>query len=283
MGITIHIFHTGRVCVAPALPFGGEGCGPLRSAGIPGRRRDRLWLPVSAYLIQCPQGNVLFDCGWHRDMSPEGLFDRRAQIRSLGSLPLYLTNQGVLPAGQAIDEQLSRLGLRPRDLERVLLSHLDCDHANGLSLAADARELLVSPEELRFAENGSPVNRIRYAPKWWRGTRLHPFAWNGSAGPAGRSFDVFGDGSLVMVNIPGHSPGLCALKITGAGGRFVLLASDGGYARRSWEEGVLSGIADDRAAQKSSLAWLRQQSREEGCLAVLANHDPEVRPGVITL
>ena len=66
MPITIHIFHTGSVCVAPALPFGGEHCGPLKAAGVLGRRRDRLWLPVSAYLIDCPQGRVLFDCGWHQ-------------------------------------------------------------------------------------------------------------------------------------------------------------------------------------------------------------------------
>lgn len=78
------------------------------------------------------------------------------------------------------------------------LSHLDCDHANGLRSVAEAKALLVSPEELRFAENGSLVNRIRYAPKWWRGTGLRPFAWNGTEGPAGRSYDVFGDGSLVL-------------------------------------------------------------------------------------
>ena len=62
MPITVHIFHTGSVRVAPALPFGGERCGPLKAAGLLGRR-DRLWLPVSAYLIDCPQGRVLFDCG----------------------------------------------------------------------------------------------------------------------------------------------------------------------------------------------------------------------------
>lgn len=283
MPITIHIFHTGSVCVAPALPFGGEHCGPLKAAGVLGRRRDRLWLPVSAYLIDCPQGRVLFDCGWHRDMSPQGVLDRRAQLRSLGSLPLSLTNQGILPPGQAVEEQLAALGLRPRDLDRVLLSHLDCDHANGLRSVAEAKALLVSPEELRFAENGSWMNRIRYAPQWWRGTKLRPFVWNGTEGLAGRSYDVFGDGSLVLVNIPGHSPGLCALRVTGTDGRFVLLAADGGYARRSWEEGVLSGIADDRPAQKASLAWLREQSRDPRCLAVLANHDPDVRPGTLVL
>lgn len=74
-------------------------------------------------------------------------------------------------------------------------------------------------DELRFAENGSPVNRIRYNADWWRGTKMQTFDWNGLMGSAGRSYDVFGDGMLVMVNIPGHSKGLCALRITGEDGR----------------------------------------------------------------
>ena len=121
----------------------------------------------------------------------------------------------------------------------VLLSHLDCDRANGLKLVSDAKQILVSEDELRFARNHTPVNLIRYNPRWWRGTKIRPFEWNGTDGPAGRSYDIFGDGSLVMINIPGHSKGLCALKITNPDGRFVLLYSDGGYASRSWEELIL--------------------------------------------
>lgn len=217
--IKIHIFHIGKVCVAPELPFGGEHYSALKASGVLDRKSKRLWLPVSAYLIECAHGNVLFDCGWHRDMSPHGVFERRAQIRSLGSLPLYFTNQVVVESGAAIDEQLAARGVAPVDWDAVLLSHLDCDHANGLKLVADAKKILVSKDELRFAENGSPVNRIRYNADWWRGTKMQTFDWNGLMGSAGRSYDVFGDGMLVMVNIPGHSKGLCALRITGEDGR----------------------------------------------------------------
>lgn len=92
-----------------------------------------------------------------------------------------------------------------------------------------------------------------------------------------------GDGSLVMVNIPGHSKGLCALKITGSDGRFVLLYADGGYARKSWEQLITSGIADDKEAQKKSLQWIREQSMNANCVASLANHDPDVQPHMIEL
>ena len=281
--IRIHVFHTGEVCVAPALPFGGAHCSTLKASGVFAKRSERIWLPVSAYFITCPHGKILFDCGWHRDMSPDGSPDRRAQIRSLGSLPLYITNQGRLEKGAAIDEQLAALGMKPSELDMVLLSHLDCDHANGLKLVSDAKQILVSGDELHFARNHTPVNLIRYNPRWWRGTKLRTFEWNGTDGPAGRSYDVFGDGSLVMINIPGHSKGLCALKITNSDGRFVLLFSDGGYARRSWEELIVSGIADDKAAQLRSLEWIRAQSMDENCVEPIANHDPDVKPHIIEL
>ena len=282
-GFKIHVLHTGEVCVAPELPFGGEHCGTLKASGIFAKRSERLWLPVSAYLVECPHGRILFDCGWNRDMCPNGVYDKKAQIKSLGSLPLYMTNQGRMENGAAVDEQLATLGIKPADLDMVLLSHLDCDHANGLKQVSDAKQMLVSEEELRFAESKTPVNLIRYNTRWWQGTKLQTFDWNGSLGPAGKSYDVFGDGSLVMINIPGHSKGQCALKITNADGRFVLLYADGGYARKSWEELITSGIVDDRAAQKRSLEWIRERSLEANCVESLANHDPSVKPHIIEL
>ena len=281
--IKIHVFHTGEVCVAPELPFGGEHCSTIKASGVFAKKSERLWLPVSAYLIECSHGKIIFDCGWHRNMSPDGVFDKKAQIKSLGSLPLYVTNQVRIEKGSAIDEQLAALGIHPADLDLVLLSHLDCDHANGLNLVADAKQILVSKDELLFAENKTPVNRIRYNADWWRSTKMQTFDWNGTEGPVGKSYDVFGDESLVMVNIPGHSKGQCALKITGSDGRFILLYADGGYARKSWEQLITSGIADDKAAQKKSLEWIREQSLNANCVESLANHDPDVQPHIIEL
>lgn len=66
--------------------------------------------------------------------------------------------------------------------------------------------------------------------------RIEYFDWNGTERPAKHSIDLFGDGSVLCVHIPGHADGLFAVKITGAGGRFALLYSDGGYATRSWRD-----------------------------------------------
>ncbi|WP_299522801.1 MBL fold metallo-hydrolase [uncultured Methanobrevibacter sp.] len=240
-------------------------------------------MPVSAYLIECSHGKILFDCGWDRDMSPNGKFDRKSQMKSLGGFLLYKTNQGVLPIGDAIDEQLAEIEIRPADLDLVLLSHLDCDHVNGLKLVKNAKRILVANDELKFAENGSLMNKIRYNNDWWNGTKIEGFDWNGSDGPVKKSYDVFGDGSLVMINIPGHCEGLCALKITNDSGKYVLLFADGGYAKKSWKEQITSGIADDKEMQKKSLEWIREQSLNPDCVESLANHDPDVEPHLINL
>ena len=280
--IKIHVLHTGRVRVSPALPFGGD-CNIIKASGLTTPKSKWLWLPVSSYLIEHPKGRILVDCGWHRDMSPDGVYDKEAQIKSLGSRILYNINQGVIERGAAIDEQLAGMGLKTSDLDYVLLTHLDCDHANGLTQVADAKHILVSHTEMKFANKRSLVNRIRYQRKWWNGVNLTLFDWNSTYGPFHRSYDLFGDGSVMMVNIPGHSDGLCAVKITNASGRFVLLFSDGGYATKSWKEMIASGVAEDKEQQRQSLAWIREQSMDANCVESLANHDTAVKPHVIEL
>lgn len=277
--IKIHVFHTGEVCVSPYLPFGGDHCSAAKASGIFGRKSDRLWLPVSAYLIEHPRGKFLVDTGWGRDMSPEGEFDRKAQIKSLGSVLLYKVNQGRVPMGQCIDEHLAKMGLKDSDIDAVLITHLDCDHANGLKQVPGAKKFMVSADEVKFAKK----HPERYCKGWWKDIPLSPFDWNDTEGPAGRSYDLLGDGSVQLINIPGHADGLFAVKVTNAEGKFVLLFSDGGYARKSWEEQITSGIAADKKAQKESLAWIRQQSLDPQCVESLANHDPDIHPHVITL
>ena len=276
----IHVLHTGEVRVSPYLPFGGDNCNLLKASGMTTPKEDWIWLPVSVYLIEHPKGLILVDTGWHRDMSPEGVYDKAAQIKSLGSRVLYNVNQGQIPLGEAVDEQLETMGIKPADLDYVLLTHLDCDHANGLRAVKDAKHIIVAQEELDCArKNGF----IRYKKKWWEGVDLQTIEWNGTEGPAQKSFDLFGDGSIKMINIPGHCDGLCAVKITREDGRYVLLFSDGGYATKSWKEMITSGVSLDKEMQRKSLQWIRDQSMDANCIESLATHDTDIKPHVIEL
>ena len=279
--IKIHVFHTGEVCVAPDLPFGGDNCNAVKASGVFEKKEDRLWLPVSAYLIEHPKGKFLVDTGWARDVSPNGEFDKKAQIKSLGSVMLYEVNQGRIGLGQCIDEQLLEMGIKDSDLDAVLITHLDCDHANGLKQVKNAKKFMVSADEVKFANK--ITNKVRYYKGWWEGIDLTEFEWNDNQGPVGKSYDLLGDGSIELINIPGHADGLYAVKVKNKEGKFVLLFSDGGYARKSWEEQITSGIAADKQLQKQSLAWIREQSLDENCVESLANHDPDIAPHVIEL
>lgn len=301
--IKIHVLRTGEMRVSPYLPFGGDNCSIIKAWGVTTPKSKWIWLPVFSFLIEHPKGLILFDTGWHREMSPEGVFDKRAQVRSLGSWLLYQINQGRIARGEAIDEQLAKLGYLPSDLDYVLLSHLDCDHANGLGLVADAKHILVSKAEMEGTKRMSPQFRIRFQKRWWKDVDLRTFDWNGTDGPVGKSYDVLGDGSLVMVNIPGHSEGLCALKVKntimdkkhlgmlGEGrivtkdrrNKFVLLFADGGYATKSWRDMITSGFSLDKNLQRQSLQWIREQSMSPDCLESLATHDTDVTPHIIEL
>lgn len=277
----VYVLRTGEVRVSPYLPFGGDNCSLLKASGFTTPKSEWIWLPVFSFYIEHSRGKFLFDTGWHREMSPEGVYDKRAQIKSLGSWFLYQINQGRIARGEAIDEQLAQLGVKPEDLDCVLLSHLDCDHANGLRQVAAAKRILVSRAEMEGTRRFNPQIWIRFQKRWWEGTGIETFDWNGEEGPVRKSYDVLGDGSLQMINIPGHSEGLCALKITNAEGKYVLLFADGGYATKSWRDMITSGITLDKRLQRQSLQWIRQQSLSPDCVASLATHDTDVQPHVI--
>ena len=85
-----------------------------------------------------------------------------------------------------------------------------------------------------------------------------------------------------MIQIPGHTSGLAAVKIS-HGDKFVLLFADGGYATKSWRDMITSDITLDKTLQRQSLQWIREQSLSPDCIASLATHDTEVQPRVIEL
>ena len=76
---------------------------------------------------------------------------------------------------------------------------------------------------------------------------------------------------------------MCAKRLLVLTGGSYYFYADGGYARKSWEQLITSGIADDKAAQKKSLEWIREQSLNANCVESLANHDPDVQPHIIEL
>lgn len=86
----IHVLHTGKVRVSPYLPFGGDNCNLFKAAGLTTPKKNWLWLPVSVYLIEHPNGFILVDTGWHRSMSPFGEYDAKRRSKALTLLSCIL-------------------------------------------------------------------------------------------------------------------------------------------------------------------------------------------------
>ena len=269
--IKLHILHCGLVQVDIALPFHQKTMNPFAFTGLLRSKKHQVILPVSTYLIEHPKGLVLIDTGWHTNL-------RGDQIKNLGRLH-YMINKAILPAGQAINEQLDERGIKIQELDFVMLSHLHSDHASGLELVSEAKTILTSEEEWTAAQK----DKLRYIRHMWEGVNVKTFHMRDSGyGPQRRSFDLFGDESVIFIHTPGHSKGLTATLVQ-RDGKFVLLASDCGYAKKSWEQMILPGVMVNKPQLIKSLQWVKAMSQQPGSLGVFANHDPEVKPQTIEI
>jgi glyoxylase-like metal-dependent hydrolase (beta-lactamase superfamily II) len=264
---TVHVLHAGEVNIDRSLAFRERTLHPMPYTGWLRPKSKRVWLPVSAYLVEHPGGTVLVDTGWHADV-------RTNQRRHLGLLASTMY-RGRLPPGRAVHEQLAGMGIEPADLASVVLSHLHTDHVSGLKHVRDARRILVSEPEWEAR------TEFAYIPSMWEGVDVEPFAFEEIPfGPFGEGLDLFGDGCVYLVSTPGHSRGHVSVLVRTTSG-WVLLAGDVGYATRSWEEHLLPGVTTSDDDIAASLRWVREFAARDDCVAALANHDPDVTPVTI--
>ena len=278
--IRIHVLHCGSISVSPQVPFGGRGRLLNTASGVLTGAAARIELPVSAYLIEHPRGLVLVDTGWCREISPDGVYDSRA-VGKLLPPQLAAFYRPRLPLGQAVDEQLAALGIKPEDISCVLLTHFDPDHICGLRHLTGAGRILAAEEERWWAVR--TVNRLRQPQQLWADYPIEVFWYKGTPiGPNRWSYDLFGDGSIVLVNLPGHTDGMFAVLIYN-NGKYLLLSSDAAFSRRSWQELLIPGFGFNPVWQKKSLEWVREMSLSPDCLGSIANHDPDEASRIIEL
>lgn len=269
--IKIHALECGQVQVDTALPFHEKSCNPIAFTGIGRSSKHQIILPVFAYLIEHPKGLVLVDTGWHTDV-------RKDQIKYLGRFH-YWINKAILPEGQAINEQLAQLGMKPSDIDYVILSHLHSDHVSGLKLVREAKNIMVSEQEWQAAQK----DKLRYVHHMWEGLPIKTFSMKPSSyGPQHQSFDLFNDDSIVFTHIPGHCPGLVSTIIQ-RNDKFVLLTSDGAYAKKSWEQMLPPGVSVNEEQTMEALQWIKEMAQLPNCIEALATHDAGVKPHTIEL
>ena len=269
----IHVFHCGFIQVSETVPYGNSIDLKNTAKQLSAPEKERLQLPVCCYLLEHPKGLILVDTGWCREISPEGVYDAKAVARVL---PPHLAAffHPYLPAGHAIHEQLSERGIKPEDLAYVLLTHLDADHVADLKQVNRAGHILLPEDE--YFWSCRTVYKARQPRSLWLDQPIERQYYRGSPlGPMRWAIDLFGDESIQLVNLPGHTDGQAAILVQDGAG-FVLLAADAAFSPRNWQERITPGFGFNRELQLKSLDWIRTMAEKPNCRAVLCSHDPAV-------
>jgi N-acyl homoserine lactone hydrolase len=165
-------------------------------------------VPVPAFLIRHPTvGPILVDTGLHPSIASGG-------SENFGGLANRFGRPSLKP-GEDVPSQLRAKGIEPRQVPVVVMTHLHLDHTSAISEFPDST-FVVSAAEWQDAAHGSKpaLNGYRrahfdlafeYRSVDFDGDSV------GSYATFGRTFDLFGDGSVRLAFTPGHSAGHCSV------------------------------------------------------------------------
>ncbi|MFZ5444443.1 MAG: MBL fold metallo-hydrolase [Myxococcota bacterium] len=217
---------------------------------------------IAAVVVKHPAGLLVIDPGFGESIA--------ADLRRAG--PLVTMVMGTERTKRTVTDALRGAGLRADDVRFAAVTHAHWDHTGGLGDLHQAkvlvarRELVWAQSLTRFFDEGVMPHHLKRAKE-----RTFVFDFSGPAidGFEG-SFDLFGDGAVVAVPLPGHTPGSTGFLIRGAGGVTWLLSGDTTWTSRGVE----------LPAHKSLRTFdseLEPLSSSIGRLAALARNRPDVR------
>lgn len=232
-----------------------------------------LFKPVTinhmALLVEHPRGRFVFDTALGRDIDHQ-----YRQDMPWWAKPLFSYGP-VTP----LRDQLEAAQLGPVD--RIILSHAHWDHASGL-VDFPRAEVWITRAEKDFIAQRHPgavlPSQVDSPALNWKVYDLEnrPFA------SFARSRDVFGDGSVVLVPLSGHTPGSVGLFLTLKSGQQYFFCGDVVWKLEAahhvkpkfW---VPSRIVDhDRPATLHSIEHLHRLMVANPSLVVVPTHDAAV-------
>jgi glyoxylase-like metal-dependent hydrolase (beta-lactamase superfamily II) len=230
-------------------------------------------IPIPAFLLRHPSaGAILVDTGLHPSIATDG------GRENFGALGKRFGNPQLAP-GEDVPAQLRKRGLAPSEVPLVVMTHLHSDHASAISEFSKST-FVVSATEWEAAARGPrpTVNGYRrphfdYAFDY----RTVDFDRAGidSYASFGRTFDLFGDGSVHLAFTPGHSAGhisvVCRLEE-----RDFVIGGDAMYVRGQLDGGTAPPPRPvDAHNWRRSLQELRLFQRQYPDAIITPGHDPD--------
>lgn len=209
----------------------------------------KLQLVYSCYLVRHGDRYLVWDAGNALDGSP-----------SAPKVPLV--------------EQLARIGVAPEAVQYVGISHHHADHTGQLAAFPRATLLIGQGDWTMLQANAPPAGMTPEAFAAWRA----PFApWTSGGGTVETLTrdrrDVFGDGSVLMISLPGHTPGHHGLLVKLAKTGPVLLTGDVTHFHENYRSDGIPTWNSDRADSLASLDRFKKIAKNLEA-TVIIQHDP---------
>lgn len=239
--VEIYALECGRIAFADTAPFADDGAfnGVAREFVDP------------CYLIRHPDGDMIWDLGFPDAVAdmPEGM-----RIEALGA---HVT----MPVKLA--DQLARFGLAPADIDFISVSHSHGDHVGNAALFAETATWIVDADERAhmFREEAR-----QDAQSWPLVAPLESARTIEIEGD-GRH-DVFGDGSVMIIQAPGHTPGHAILLVRSANAGDVLLTGDMFHMAESRELRTVPSFNFNREQTLQSMDLVEAIAAEEGARVI---------------
>lgn len=257
----IHALQTGSVQIKRSQQVGaGHGLARRFRPFVDPLWTD--WLPTFAWVIEHPEGIIVVDTGaasgdahlrsWH----PYHRFDVRFKVEP----------------HEELGSQLQSLGIEPRDVTKVVLTHLHMDHGAGLPHVGD-RPTLVNEREFRTAR--SIAGRLQgYLPEQWpTGFTPENLSWRAEPlGPFSMTVPLTRARDVLVVPTPGHTPHHVSVVVLGDLSFF--LAGDTSYTQAALLAGQVDGVSPDENQARDTLTRIQVLAQNRP-LVYLPTHDPQ--------
>ncbi len=261
---------------------------------------DKLWTFHCGYM-RVPRGFILDGGGFERILLPfmgtlahhtergPVLFD--APFGHEGPSSLGRVVAGVLEtlglefrAEWAVVPRIEALGFRPSEIDHVFMTHLHVDHTGGMKSLAEPT-FHVSREEWAYARQLGSIRAAAegYTPDDYRSLeeRIEPFeAPDPLADDAEARHEIWDDGSLRAIGLPGHTSGHVGYELQFEGDRTVWHVGDAAFALTQITERDDFGyqpemFAHDLSTAERTLEALRRYADDHPETMLINAHDHE--------